>query len=355
MAVAILSLLVAGAIAMNGVVTSLAEMERLAGDPDAAIPPLMQSPGRRIALLVEPTPFTHVSGYSNRFREMLRYLQAGGDEVEIITPDDTADRPADFLGMPIRYVRGFRLFVYKQVQLTVDLGLKGYAALKRFKPTLIHAVTPGIFVVPAIAYARLLDVPLVISYHTHLPFYAEKYVRLRGLRGLVVAFCKWFVPATLNHADVALATSPQLKAQLEDLGCRRGGVWRKGVDSQIFNPAFNVDNERMRATLSGGQPEAPILSSVTHRLHVGYASVTRRVHVGSTSGPRRFHASTLCLLLINYMLLACPLPSRRRSSSTWAASATRKASTSSVGCSMRSQRCAGPPTHPARPRRSTHR
>ena len=35
-----------------------------------------------MALLVEPTPFTHVSGYSNRFKEMLRFLKQGGDDAE---------------------------------------------------------------------------------------------------------------------------------------------------------------------------------------------------------------------------------------------------------------------------------
>ena len=28
------------------------------------------TPQRKVALLVEPTPFTHVSGYANRFQEM---------------------------------------------------------------------------------------------------------------------------------------------------------------------------------------------------------------------------------------------------------------------------------------------
>ena len=49
----------------------------------AAIPPLSQSPPRKVSLLVEPTPFTHVSGYSNRFKEMLRYLQQAGDDAEV--------------------------------------------------------------------------------------------------------------------------------------------------------------------------------------------------------------------------------------------------------------------------------
>ncbi len=105
------------------------------------IPPLDQTAGRKVALMVEPTPFTHVSGYSNRFKEMLRFLKAGGDEAEVITPDDTVDRPADFLGMPINYVPGFRLPLYRQVQLTVDIDLSGLRALQRFKPDVIHAVS----------------------------------------------------------------------------------------------------------------------------------------------------------------------------------------------------------------------
>lgn len=35
-------------------------------------PNLKATPPMKVALLVEPTPFTHVSGYSNRFREMLK-------------------------------------------------------------------------------------------------------------------------------------------------------------------------------------------------------------------------------------------------------------------------------------------
>ena len=41
------------------------------------VPPLEQHPARKVSLLVEPTPFTHVSGYSNRFKEMLRFLKDG--------------------------------------------------------------------------------------------------------------------------------------------------------------------------------------------------------------------------------------------------------------------------------------
>lgn len=223
------------------------------------IPLLTQHPRRKVALLVEPTPFTHVSGYSNRFKEMLRYLKEGGDLTEVITPDDSHDRPADFLGVPIKYVPGFRFPLYKQVQLTFDIGLDGLRELQRFKPDLIHAVTPGFFVMPAIVYSRVLNVPLVISYHTHLPAYAARYVTIPGLREACVWGCEKILPLVLNWADLTLTTSPQLKDELAELGCTNLDVWRKGIDTNVFNPAFNESNIEMRNRLSGGEPHSPLL------------------------------------------------------------------------------------------------
>ena len=58
------------------------------------------TPQRKVALLVEPTPFTHVSGYANRFKEQLKYLKEFGDEVAVATPDDKPPLP-DSVG-PVR-------------------------------------------------------------------------------------------------------------------------------------------------------------------------------------------------------------------------------------------------------------
>eukprot|EP00965_Chrysotila_dentata_P243319 6205350-Pleurochrysis_carterae.AAC.2 len=85
-----------------------------------------------------------------RLRLSRRFLQQAGDDPIVITPDDSADRPADFLGMPITYVRGFRLIWYKQVQLTIDLGLRALRRLQEFRPDVMHVAAPGFFVVPAL-------------------------------------------------------------------------------------------------------------------------------------------------------------------------------------------------------------
>jgi sulfoquinovosyltransferase len=109
-------------------------------------PPLDRNPPRKICLMVEPTPFTHVSGYANRFKEMLKYLSKAGDEVEVLTVDTKTPKnelPKDFLGYPIHHTQGFTFPLYNQISLTFDLPeMKGSEIVDRLKPDLIHVTSP---------------------------------------------------------------------------------------------------------------------------------------------------------------------------------------------------------------------
>ena len=40
-----------------------------------------------VAIFVEPSPFSHVSGMKNRFECLIRGLRDAGDKVTVITPD----------------------------------------------------------------------------------------------------------------------------------------------------------------------------------------------------------------------------------------------------------------------------
>ncbi len=114
-----------------------------------------------------------MSGYANRFKEMLKHLDRAGDTVEIVTTDDVPHAPDSFLGFPVRYTPGFRFPLYKHICLTFDVKMVAYHLLKRFRPQIMHVATPGFFCIAAAIYARLLRIPLVFSYHTHLPIYAR--------------------------------------------------------------------------------------------------------------------------------------------------------------------------------------
>jgi len=112
----------------------------------ADAPPLRRHRPRKICLLVEPTPFTHVSGYANRFKEMLRYLAKAGDKVSIVTTDSfhsNKELPKEYMGYEIHHTQGFTFPLYNQITLTFDLPeMKGLEVIESLKPDVIHVTSP---------------------------------------------------------------------------------------------------------------------------------------------------------------------------------------------------------------------
>ena len=125
-------------------VSSSTELRQSIASNDA--PPLKRNPPRKICLFVEPTPFTHVSGYANRFNEMLKYLSKAGDDVEILTVDTKTPQnqlPKEVFGYTIHHTLGFTFPLYNDISLTLDLPeMKGSSILDRLKPDLIHVTSP---------------------------------------------------------------------------------------------------------------------------------------------------------------------------------------------------------------------
>jgi hypothetical protein len=116
------------------------------GWDDADAPPLRRHKPRKIALMVEPTPFTHVSGYANRFNEMLKFLAKAGDDVKVLTVDGKTDQeklPTEKFGFSIDHTQGFTFPLYNHITLTFDLPeMKGAKIMEKFKPDLIHVTSP---------------------------------------------------------------------------------------------------------------------------------------------------------------------------------------------------------------------
>uniref|UniRef100_A0A7S2YAZ2 Glycosyltransferase subfamily 4-like N-terminal domain-containing protein n=1 Tax=Entomoneis paludosa TaxID=265537 RepID=A0A7S2YAZ2_9STRA len=217
-------------------------------------PPLRRNPPRKVCLMVEPTPFTHVSGYANRFKEMLKFMKKAGDDVDILTVDaktPAAELPDEYLGYPVRHTQGFTFPLYRQISLTIDLPeMKGARILERLRPDLIHVTSPGFLVYTAIFYARVMCVPLVMSYHTHLPVYADNYLGfIPGASKISWSLLRW----VHSRADLTLVTSPQMRDELLENGIPRVDVWRKGIDTERFDPKFR--SQEMRAKMTDGHPD----------------------------------------------------------------------------------------------------
>jgi sulfoquinovosyltransferase len=204
--------------------------------------------------MVEPTPFTHVSGYANRFKEMLKYMAKAGDQVDILTVDSKtapSELPKEHAGYPIRHTQGFIFPLYNSISLTVDLPeMKGAKMIEDFQPDLIHAVSPGFMLFAAIFYARTMCVPLLLSYHTHLPTYGKNYCSfIPGIEPFCWQLLRW----AHSRADLTLVTSPQMQEELTSQGIPRVEVWRKGIDTERFDPKFK--NASMRERMTDGHAD----------------------------------------------------------------------------------------------------
>jgi sulfoquinovosyltransferase len=107
----------------------------------------------------------------------------------------------------------------------------------------------GLLVFAALFYARVMCVPLLISYHTHLPTYGKNYL---GFIPKVESICWELLRWVHSRADLTLVTSPQMRDEMVSHGIPRVDVWRKGIDTERFQPSFKC--QEMRQKMSGGNP-----------------------------------------------------------------------------------------------------
>ncbi|XP_062095295.1 sulfoquinovosyl transferase SQD2 [Humulus lupulus] len=230
-------------------------------------PPLLDSENnsrpRRIALFVEPSPFAYVSGYKNRFQNFIRYLREMGDEVMVVTTHEGV--PEEFYGAKCIGSRSFPCPWYQNVPLSLALSPRIISEVARFKPDIIHASSPGIMVFGALIIAKLLCVPIVMSYHTHVPVYIPRYTFSWLVRPM------WLVIKFLHQAaDLTLVPSAAIQKDLQAervAADNKIRLWNKGVDSESFHPRFRSDEMRFR--LSNGEPEKPLI------VHVGRLGVEK--------------------------------------------------------------------------------
>lgn len=222
---------------------------------------------RRVAIFVEPSPFAYVCGYKNRFQNFIRYLREGGDEVLVITTHKGV--PKEFYGAKVVPSWSFPFPFYPTLPLSLALSPRIVSEVAAFKPDLIHSTSPGVMCFGALITAKLLSLPLIFSYHTHVPVYIPKYT-FSFLVGPMWALIRFLHLA----ADLTLVTSHALGKELLAFGAvaaNRICVWKKGVDSESFHPRFK--SQDARNILTGGEPEKPLL------VHVGRLGAEKNLNL----------------------------------------------------------------------------
>lgn len=201
----------------------------------------------RIALFTE-TFLPKIDGIVTRLRHTVEHLQRNGDKVLIFSPDYGLE---EYKGAKIYGVEGFPLPMYPELKMAVPRPSIG-RELEKFQPDIVHVVNPAILGLGGIYYAKAMKIPLVASYHTHLPQYLQHY----GL-GMLEGFLWELLKAAHNQAQLNLCTSMAMVEELRNHGIERVDLWQRGVDTETFQP--DLASQEMRSKLSQGNPDRPLL------------------------------------------------------------------------------------------------
>lgn len=213
----------------------------------------------RIALFTE-TFLPKVDGIVTRLRHTVEHLQRNGDQVLVVSPDGGL---TEYKGAKIYGVSGFPLPLYPELKLALPRPSIG-VALEQFKPDLIHVVNPAVLGLGGLYYAKVMQIPLVASYHTHLPQYLQHY----GL-GMLEPVMWELIKASHNQAQLNLCTSTAMIEELRAHGVNNLDLWQRGVDTETFQPS--LASLEMRSHLSQGNPDSPLL------LYVGRLSAEKEI------------------------------------------------------------------------------
>ena len=193
----------------------------------------------KIAFFTE-TFLPKVDGIVTRLTKTIQNLVQLDDEVIVFCPEGC---PSNYMGAKVVGVPAMPLPLYPELKL----GLPGPGVadeLENFKPDLIHVVNPAVLGLGGIWLAKTNNIPLVASYHTHLPKYLEHY----GM-GMLEPLLWELLKAAHNQATLNLCTSTAMVQELSDKGIQNTALWQRGVDTDIFKPELR--DEQMRNRLLG--------------------------------------------------------------------------------------------------------
>lgn len=215
----------------------------------------------RIALVTE-TFVPSVDGVVTRLKHAVEHFTSEGHEVMVIAPDLGVRK---YKKARIVGIRPVTLPFYKHRRFTLPNATVD-GIIRGFHPDVVHAAQPMLLASSGAHAAHRQDIPLVASYHTHIPRYLDLYRAYRWGKRPVW----WHIRRNHALADVNLATSQSMKAELEEHGVRDLHVLRRGVDTVGHHPRFA--SAEMRDRLTGGHPEKTLL------VFVGRLAAEKEIH-----------------------------------------------------------------------------
>ncbi|HTI14102.1 MAG TPA: glycosyltransferase family 1 protein [Dictyobacter sp.] len=188
----------------------------------------------RVAIITENF-LPKLDGVTRTLARLLEHLQASGHQVLLLGPESGMQQ---YAGAEIIGTAGLPLPFYPELKFNFFRPLF-LRRLSEFRPDILHIVDPVVLGTTGLAAARLLNIPIVSSYHTNLAEYCDYF----GFPFLVKPM--WAYNRFI-HNQCALTFCPSISTQkaLTTRGFTQVRLWSRGVDTQLFQPAKR--NEQLR-------------------------------------------------------------------------------------------------------------
>lgn len=204
----------------------------------------------RIAIVAEVF-LPKVDGVVGRTLNLIRGLQARGDEVIVVCPAVPEPRTSP---VPLVEFPSFSCRVYPDYHIGIPAA-DLVQQLNAFQPDILHFLNPFAF---GFQCAKVLRKsgwtgPALWSFHTQYGEFVRSYPGLQPLSRVLW----WLMQRQHNTADCNLTVSTTMVDDLETRGFQRVRLWPPAVDAVRFHPSHA--SASMRSRLSGRHPEAPLL------------------------------------------------------------------------------------------------
>jgi len=197
----------------------------------------------RIALFSE-VYWPMVSGVGVTLLRLTDALHARGHQVMVYSatyalPPGIPDRPEVHRSPSVPF------FLYPDVQWAFPRLREVVDDLGAFRPDVVHVATEFSLGIAGVKAARQLGLPIIASAHTDYDQYAARYGVTWALRA-GWHYLRWFY----GQAYRVLCPSRIYEEAVHAHGVRHTGIWSRGVDPEVFSPAFR--SEAYRSALGLG-------------------------------------------------------------------------------------------------------
>lgn len=186
------------------------------------------------------TYLPQINGVTNTLDKLGRYLDGNNIQYRFFAPYYAGGLRSLNEGRIQRF-RSISLPAYPECRLSVPAYSNICRLADKFRPEVVHLMTPAGMGLAGLKYARDRGMPVAASYTTNFDAYL-KYYKLEFMNTLLWSFFRWFH----NSCRINFCPSQDTAKILKTRGIENVRIWSRGIDTETFSPARRSADMRKR-------------------------------------------------------------------------------------------------------------